>query len=206
MEHQKVVLEAQLRVAGEMGRAVSVHGVQAHGALFEVFRELWKGYEVSKKSKKKSKKAQANDDEPTPERKAPLPFPPRICLHSFSGAVDSLKPYFASSVPSAIYVTFAWLNNFSSSESASQRAIDVIRWVPETALLVESDLHAIGDEADDLLEKMVRKVCEVRGWSLEEGVKQLGKNWWKFVTGSEEGWESNDEQIKVKKSSDSNDG
>jgi Tat protein secretion system quality control protein TatD with DNase activity len=206
MEHQKTVLNAQLRIAGEMGRAVSVHGVQAHGVLYEVFRELWKGHEVSKRKAKKNKEAWHPDDEPVVKKKTSLPFPPRICLHSYSGPVDSLKPYFAPAVPSAIYVSFAWMNNFSSLESASQRAIDVIRWAPATALLVESDLHAAGEDADELLKKMARMVCEVRGWGLEDGVKQLGRNWWRFVTGSEEGWENDDERGKAKSgNSDSRD-
>lgn len=201
MDHQKLVLKEQLRVAGEMNRAVSVHGVQVHGVLFDLFRELWKGHEVKKESntskRKKSKQHSQVEDSTESEVKTTASkdlsisktFPPRICLHSYSGALDSLKQYYTSTVPVEVYVSFSWLNNFRGSESASARAEEVIRWLPASALLVESDLHQIGAESDELLERITRKICEVRQWALEEGVKQLGRNWWTFVTGSDSGWE-----------------
>lgn len=43
--HQVLVMRAQLAVAAEMGRAASVHGVQAHGALFDAVSAMWKGHE-----------------------------------------------------------------------------------------------------------------------------------------------------------------
>jgi Tat protein secretion system quality control protein TatD with DNase activity len=201
MDHQKAVLKAQLKVAAEMNRAVSVHGVQVHGVLFELFRELWKGHELKKESSKNKRKKnnQASQGESSNQTDitsasskvlaTPKPFPPRICLHSYSGALDSLKQYYGPTVPVDVYVSFAWLNNFRGSDSASARAEEVIRWVPASRLLVESDLHKISAESDELLECMTRKICELRQWTLEEGVKQLGRNWWTFVTGSDSGWE-----------------
>jgi Tat protein secretion system quality control protein TatD with DNase activity len=194
--HQKVVLLAQLRVAGEFGRAVSVHGVQVHGALFEVFKELWKGYEVQKASKKQRKEALVEQLKETSSENR-KPFPPRICLHSFSGTVDALKPYFATHVPSDNYVSFAWLNNFRGSDSASTRVEEVIKWVPESRILIESDLHEVSDESDELLERMARTVCDLRGWSLEDGVQILGRNWWRFVAGKEEGWDNGQTEAKT---------
>ena len=191
VDHQRKILTAQLKLAGELRRAVSIHGVAAHGVLFDTMRDTWRGHEHIVQSKRARKRQASAGATPTHEveglqimerlqHPTPLPFPPRICLHSYSGPAETLKQYLHPSVPAAIFFSFSHLVNFSKP---SDKAIDVIRLVPDNRILVESDLHAAGDEMDSLMEAITRRVCQIKGWSLAYGVPRLGSNWKHFVFG-----------------------
>lgn len=185
ISHQQKLLVSQLKVAGELQRAASIHGVAAHGALFDALRETWRGFERQTSSMRgKRRQAKVDVEELGKEKESlqgsPLPFPPRLCLHSYSGPPETLKLYLHPSVPVIVYFSFSSVVNFSSS---TRKVSDVIRAIPEDRILVESDLHAAGKEMDDLMEDIIRKVCQIRGWSLIDGVRQLASNWTRFVFG-----------------------
>ncbi|KAL2120543.1 hypothetical protein VTJ04DRAFT_4570 [Mycothermus thermophilus] len=222
MPHQIAVLSAQLRLAGELGVPVSVHGVQAHGVLYDVFKGLWKGYEKEVVSRRKQKlvapgaedfsSSSEDEDEyeeddfgweegeegafkpaeqkPKPPAKPagskkpykPTPFPPRICLHSFSGSPQTLKQYTHPTVPAKVYFSFSTAINLSTAGGAAKFG-DVVRACPDDRVLVESDLHVAGPDMDAALEEITRKVCEVKGWTLEDGVERIRKNYEEFVFG-----------------------
>lgn len=203
-DHQIQILKAQLHLAGELGRAVSIHGVQAPGVLYETLKSTWKGHEkrvVSKREKKKIARGvdedfSSDDDEDTEghvgyqktRKYRPKPYPPRICLHSFSGGVQTLKQYVEDrSIPAKIFFSFSLLVNYSTGGHERERrkhvADEVIKACPDDRILLESDLHCAGQEMDSLLEDIYRRVCRVKGWGLHEGVKQIKKNYEEFIFG-----------------------
>lgn len=222
MDHQIRIFTAQLKLAGEMGRAVSVHGVQAPGPLFETLRRMWKGHEkrvVSNRERKKiamgvnedfsssddddddgsdvhsddngnGKRANGrdDDDEARPKRCKSRPFPPRICLHSFSSGVQTLRQYIDDKrIPAKIFFSFSQAVNYSTGahENARKKHIadDVIRECPDDRILLESDLHTAGQDMDDMLEKIYRQVCFAKGWDLRDGVERIKKNYEEFIIG-----------------------
>ncbi|TIA38374.1 Metallo-dependent hydrolase [Aureobasidium pullulans] len=189
MDHQKKVLLAQLHLAGELGRATSVHGVQAHGVVFNTLQQTWKGHERKVPSKRERRKQEANaqhqatehEDEQVGEERKPTPYPPRICLHSYSGPAETVKQYLDPRIPAKIFFSFSSVINFS--HAGVEKTEEAVKAVPNDRILIESDLHTAGERMDGFLEEIVRKLCEIKGWSLEEGVRQLASNWKSFVFG-----------------------
>ncbi|CAM1501350.1 Fc.00g105120.m01.CDS01 [Cosmosporella sp. VM-42] len=186
MAHQQAIFKAHLSLAGEMGRSVSVHGVQVHGILYDILVNSWKGYE--RKGKGRRQKNSKNLDEQTEKTDTDEnevkggPYPPRICLHSFSGKAEAVRQYLNPRFPSKIFFSFAKTNNLRD-ESGRSKMQEAVRMVPENRILVETDLHTVGDRMDAELEEVCRAVCEFKGWGLEEGVRKMAANYREFVCG-----------------------
>lgn len=184
-EHQRIVLKAQLRLAGEMNRAVSLHSVQAHGAIIEVLKEVWAGHERVVMSRRKRNQEQdaegAGFEDEEDQISTVKAFPPRICMHSYSGSVDPIRQFIHKSNPSDVYFSFSQLINFTGL--SAKRVADVVRALPEDRILIESDLHQAGEQLDELMESVARQICTLRGWELRHGVQLLADNWRRFVYG-----------------------
>ncbi|KAL1893168.1 Cut9-interacting protein scn1 [Sporothrix stenoceras] len=208
--HQAAILSSQLRLAAELQRPVSVHGVQAHGLLFSTLASTWRGHERTVLSKREKHQIKGiagiegienddssdeeefeddnNDDEGEDGKKTalgkfvvtPKPFPPVICLHSFSGPVDMLRQYLDPHIPAAIYFSFSTAVN-CSTESGCQRTAEVIAACPDDRILLESDLHTAGPVMDKLLEDIYRRVCAIKKWTLAEGVERIAQNYDAFI-------------------------
>jgi Tat protein secretion system quality control protein TatD with DNase activity len=190
MEHQRIILSAQLRLAGELDRAVSVHSVQAHGLVLETLKELWAGHErkvMSRRERERQQDAEGalSDDEKEKGRRnskaAAAPFPRRICMHSYSGPVEPIRQFLYRTNPSDVYFSFSAVINFSGPQA--KKVCDVIKALPDNRILVESDLHVAGPQMDELLEEVTRRICDLRGWDLRHGVQVLADNWKRFVFG-----------------------
>lgn len=186
LEHQRKILSAQLQLAAEMQRPVSIHGVSAHGTLFECIKETWKSLGEKHKhlrttvSRTITLSTQENSDNDALECQDYKPHSPRICLHSYSGDSQMIKQYLHSSVPVDVYFSFSMTINFSNLSMKTEAAV---RAIPDKRILVESDLHKAGEVMEERLEQVIRKVCDIKGWSLDYGVLLLHQNWKCFIYG-----------------------
>ncbi|KAF7192957.1 Cut9-interacting protein scn1 [Pseudocercospora fuligena] len=193
MDHQRKVLSAQLALAGEMRRAVSCHGVAAHGIVYETVAQTWKGHERKPLSKRARKEQQSavrrnasgeDQEDSTGKEAGPKPYPPRLCLHSYSGPAETVKQYTDPKVPCEIFFSFSTTIN-AWSEDGNGKVEAAVKAVPDDRVLVESDLHTAGEHMDQYLQEAVEKICQVKGWELEDGVIRLGQNWKRFAFGGD---------------------
>jgi Tat protein secretion system quality control protein TatD with DNase activity len=144
---------------------------------------MWKGHERSSKRAKKKVNADSMelDDVDPGQPKNGLPYPPRICMHSYSGSPDALKQFLAPSVPADVYFSFSSLINFSGL--TDEKTKSVIKALPDDRILIESDFHCAGEKMDHLLKEIALAVCSIKGWELKQGVKQLKENYLRFIFG-----------------------
>ncbi|KAG0033059.1 hypothetical protein BGZ81_009501 [Podila clonocystis] len=106
-------------------------------------------------------------------------LPPRLCMHSYGGSVDMMRAFTKMDHPPEIFFSFSILINGRLQERKLQ---ELILAVPEDLLLIESDHHS-HILVDGLLMDMVKKVSEIRGWTIEETVQKTTRNWHRFVYG-----------------------
>lgn len=100
-------------------------------------------------------------------------------MHSYGGSVDMMRAFTKMNHPPEIFFSFSIVINARLQERKLQELISA---VPEDRLLIESDHHS-HTLIDSLLMDMVKKVSEIRGWSIEETVQKTTRNWHRFVYG-----------------------
>ncbi|KAF9386792.1 hypothetical protein CPB97_003329 [Podila verticillata] len=141
----------------------------------------------NRSSEERKKRSGSNPDEsiaPAPLVLPPVPvfekvLPPRLCMHSYGGSVDMMRAFTKMDHPPEIFFSFSIVINGRLQERKLQELISA---VPEDRLLIESDHHSHA-LVDSLLMDMVKKVSEIRGWSIEETVQKTTRNWHRFVYG-----------------------
>ncbi|CAB5196654.1 Metallo-dependent hydrolase [Rhizophagus irregularis] len=153
MQHQTAILEKQLDLAAKYKRAVSMHCVQSTGAITELLNR------------------RINEREP---------LPPRICLHSFGGSVDTIKFLTKQTkkkegVSVDIYFSFSVVIN-----GKYDRLPDLIKAVPEDRLLIETDYHSPFG-LDHYMARIIKLVSEAKEWTEATTVEKTRKNFIKFV-------------------------
>lgn len=155
VEHQLKLLGAQLELAFELNRNVSMHSVQAQGATVELLQSL-----ASPPSSLSTKWSSSTS---------------KICLHSYGGSADTVARINRLH-PARIYFSFSTTIN-----ARLNRLEDLIRAVPDDRLLVESDYNDVrGSEAR--IWEILGVVCEAKGWSEERARSVIADNWKRFTT------------------------
>ncbi|KAL4070703.1 hypothetical protein J3A83DRAFT_4372885 [Scleroderma citrinum] len=165
LEHQLTVLEAQVDLAVELGRNISLHSVKSPQATLELLEKMQKKYE--------SCWLRINVD-----------------LHSCGVSPETWKTIEASLKHHRN--VFMSLSTAINGRSLNHR--ELIAVCSPDRILVESDYHAV-EECTQRTWDMVRTVAEIKGWSVEAiwtnvkeeewgVVRRLENNWYQFRVGN----------------------
>ena len=171
MSIQQSVFTQQMDLAVSLQRAVSIHCVKAAPVVLEY---LTSAAQEEKKRQKRIKEAKkrgttiAEDDLPR--------IPPAVSMHSYSGNQATAKRLIEL-LGDRCFFGFSEFVNGRSWKSAES----VLRAVPKTQVLVESDMND-GKSATEQCEAVVKRMAETWGLSMDETTKQLHENFLRFIT------------------------
>ncbi|KAJ2887496.1 Cut9-interacting protein scn1 [Coemansia asiatica] len=99
-------------------------------------------------------------------------LPPRIMLHSYSGSPDMLRQIFLKGeLRRRVFVSFSQFVNGRNADKSAK----CMQAVPESRILVESDLHSATDTIE-ALEDIIAFVARARGWSRDNACERLAAN------------------------------
>ncbi|KAH8926707.1 Metallo-dependent hydrolase [Atractiella rhizophila] len=179
-EHQLQILRAQLHLAIDLQRNISMHSVRAQDITVQVLDSLgesrqddWWGFDADLEFDENGKEIKPDPSQRwkggrTRKREGGV----KLDLHSYGGSAQTVQAI-TRKHPN-VYFSFSTVINSRSSKLPS-----LIASIPEDRLLVESDFNKI-DQLDEQVEDMVRRVGEAKGWSIEETVERMERNWKEF--------------------------
>jgi len=194
MESQLEAFEAQMHLAADMDRSVSIHAVQCWGPLMDSLRGLKEMRSKWKKDRKADRKELKRKLELCKDKGGPnydallerwkkmdedvLVFPRNIYFHAFGGKaaiVDQLDAIcrnknFAPGSSSEIFFGFAPVVNFKSHKTPS-----VIQKVGIHRLVLETDVEDCSRLCLDL-ESSVEYIAKALNMEKEEVLKQTSDN------------------------------
>jgi len=148
--HQQAVFDLQIQLALKLNRPINVHCVQAHGWLFDYFKDIAKRWGKTG---------------------------PNILLHSFSGSADMIRGLtLLPHIGSKFYFSFSAAINL---ESGSKKLDAAIQGVPKERLLIESDLPHSGSQAKVMI-LILNYITKLRDWSTEETILLTRNNSLRF--------------------------
>lgn len=151
IEHQQAILVAHLKLAGELNRPVSVHGVKCPSVLYDTIMGLnvyppsicLHSYTASRE----------------------------FLLSSW------LKSTKSSPGKPKVFISCSVLINIPNEK----KAMDLLEGVPIECVLNESDYHDAGDYMDELNEEAIRRIAKVYGESPGGIALRLSKNYSVFI-------------------------
>ncbi|GMM33172.1 putative endodeoxyribonuclease [Saccharomycopsis crataegensis] len=214
MDHQLYIFKEQLALAWRTQLPISVHCVKAHGLIYDTIME----FITSNK------------------KHAPTTTIPAICLHSYTGSVDSAKRWVSKKTreklgkKTKVFFSFSKVLNCPDSDISEQGTgsdiskqiiasdtskpgtdsdaskpgtnsgslkncysksetefIKLVQMLPEDTILIETDLsidkYYNGTNQSQHscdLQAVLRQICNIKGWSLDQGTTVLNDNWNKF--------------------------
>ncbi|TPX60486.1 hypothetical protein SpCBS45565_g07500 [Spizellomyces sp. 'palustris'] len=173
MPHQVAIFRAQLALAAELRRPVSIHTVQCHGKLLEIMREL-----ALTMPPKSSEALSPESSGGSGCYRVHDPLPPKMMHHSFSGSPDIVRALLRlpKGVGRRFYFSFSVGIN-----GRSLKTVERIRAVPDDRILIESDLHDAAAIDSGML-GACKLVADAKGWTLEQTAKNSGVNANEFLT------------------------
>ncbi|XJO71034.1 hypothetical protein BDV3_000621 [Batrachochytrium dendrobatidis] len=168
MDQQMQVFQAQMQLAIELERPVSMHAVHVHSQITHYFRDMDKICGYIKAQRKRNGRDWNESFQHESDR---LPFPPAIMMHSFTASKEIGQSLVKlPHIGSRFYFSFSTIVN-----ARGKKFEDRVRSIPHDRILIESDVSNAADEMS-AMQSICQSVADIRGWTMLETAQKTTAN------------------------------
>lgn len=153
MDHQIAIFTSMLDLACSLHLPVSIHSVKCHGKVLEICTKKLLDSSVN------------------------------VCIHSFTGTLDTLHLWLATFPHERLFFSVSWIINVDKTETGST---NLLKHIPLQCILTETDCCVDVEPLDSqrrMLTRVLEAIAEAHSMSIEDAAAAVQRNFARYIGG-----------------------
>lgn len=155
MDHQIAIFTSMLDLACAKRLPVSIHSVKCHGKVLEICTKKLLDSSVN------------------------------VCIHSFTGTLDTLHLWLATFPHERLFFSVSWIINVNRAQAQGQAAsTNLLKHIPLQCILTETDCCVDVEPLDSqrrMLTRVLEAIAEAHSMSIEDAAATVQRNFARYI-------------------------
>lgn len=159
MDHQIAIFTSMLDLACAKRLPVSIHSVKCHGKVLEICTKKLLDSSVN------------------------------VCIHSFTGTLDTLNLWLATFPHERLFFSVSWIINVNRAQAPAQgqaESTNLLKHIPLQCILTETDCCVDVEPLDSqrrMLTRVLEAIAEAHSMSIEDAAATVQRNFARYIGG-----------------------